>query len=103
MALAFLNDRAIIALSGAEARPFLQGLITNEIGLLSPSRSLYAALLTPQGKVLFDFFIFERGEMLLIDCLKESREALAKRLSMYRLRTKVSIELRDDLAVFADW
>ena len=103
MARALLDDRAIIALSGTEARPFLQGLITNDIGVLSPSRSLYAALLTAQGKVLFDFLIFEREGTLLVDCLKKSREALTKRLSMYRLRAKVDIEPRDDLEVVADW
>src|ERR1700679_1968116 len=52
-----LSDRAVIALEGTEARVFLQGLITNDLERLSPGQGLYAALLTPQGKILFDFLI----------------------------------------------
>ena len=103
MPRAFLEDRAVIALSGVEARPFLQGLITNDIENLSPRNSLYAALLTPQGKILFDFLIFARDETLLIDCAKSNRDALARRLSMYRLRAKVDITTPDDLLVSVAW
>ncbi len=52
-----LDDRAVIALTGPEAKPFLQGLITNDVERLAPERPLYAALLTPQGKILFDFLV----------------------------------------------
>lgn len=103
MPRAILEDRAVIALSGAEARPFLQGLITNDIENLSPEKPLYAALLTPQGKVLFDFLIFARDELLLIDCAKSSSEALSRRLSMYRLRSKVDITAPDGLSVSVAW
>jgi folate-binding protein YgfZ len=94
-----LEDRTIIAVSGADARGFLQGLITNDIEKLSPANALYAALLTPQGKILFDFLIVEGDGALLIDCAAASRDALIKRLTMYRLRAEVTIEPRDQLAV----
>jgi len=94
-----LDDRAIIAVTGPEARGFLQGLITNDIETVEPGKAIYAALLTPQGKILFDFFIAEGDGALLIDCHREARDVLIKRLSMYRLRAKVQIEARDQLAV----
>jgi folate-binding protein YgfZ len=94
-----LDDRAVIAVNGPEARSFLQGLITNDIENVAPGRAIYAALLTPQGKILFDFFIVEGDGALLIDCHRQARDALIKRLSMYRLRAKVQIEARDQLAV----
>ncbi len=96
---AWLEDRAVIALSGPDARSFLQGLITNDAEKLPA----YAALLTPQGKMLFDFLLSESGEDIIIDCLAGIRDTLAKRLSMYRLRAKVQIAARDDLAVAAAW
>ncbi|MBI1331100.1 MAG: folate-binding protein [Alphaproteobacteria bacterium] len=98
-----LEDRAIVALSGPEARSFLQGLTTNDVELLSVQKPLYAALLTPQGKILFDFFLFQQGDTVLLDAVSTQREALLKRLSLYRLRAKVDIAPRDDLAVIAGW
>jgi folate-binding protein YgfZ len=99
-----VEDRGIIALSGPDARTFLQGLITNDIDLLAPEKPIYAALLTPQGKILFDFLIVDDGAgTILLDCPAVSRDALVKRLSMYRLRSKVEITARDDLAIFASW
>ncbi len=103
MPVARLEDRAVLAISGPEARPFLQGLITNDIEAVAPGKAIYAALLTPQGKILFDFLIAEGDGALLIDCAAASRDALARRLSLYRLRAKVTIEPRDQLAVLAAW
>src|SRR5437016_14536981 len=100
---AVLSDRALIAVSGPEARTFLQGLITNDIGKLAPDVPLYAALLTPQGKILFDFLIYERDSGILLDCAGETGDAFQKRLSIYRLRAKVDIARRDDLAVAVSW
>ena len=97
--IAELTDRAVIAVSGPEARVFLQGLITNDAQ--APRPAFYAALLTPQGKILFDFLIVESDATLLLDCLREARDGLIKRLSLYKLRAKVEIMARDDLAVFA--
>ena len=95
----WLDDRALIAISGPEAREFLQGLITNDIARVTPDSLAYAALLTPQGKILFDFLVGERDGVFLLDCLAALRDALVKRLSLYRLRAKVEIAPRDDLAV----
>src|SRR5579862_943534 len=100
---AILSDRAVIAVSGPDARTFLQGLITNDIGKLAPEAPLYAALLTPQGKILFDFLLYEHEGAILLDCARVTAEVLEKRLSMYRLRAKVTITGRGDLAVIASW
>ncbi|HUO90973.1 MAG TPA: hypothetical protein VMU08_17510 [Rhizomicrobium sp.] len=103
MPIALLEDRAVVAISGPEARGFLQGLITNDVERLAPGKGIYAALLTPQGKILFDFFLVEGDGAILVDCLAARRDALIKRLSMYRLRAKVTIEPREQLAVLAEW
>jgi len=96
-------DRTVIAVEGPEARRFLQGLITNDVEKVAPDRAIYAALLTPQGKILFDFMGSEGDGALLIDCATESSEALMRRLSLYRLRSRVTIGIRDQLGVFAAW
>ena len=101
--VAHLADRAILSVSGPEARSFLQGLITNDIEAVKPGHPIYAALLTPQGKILFDFLIFEMDGALLLDVAASQREVLQKRLTLYRLRAKVDIAARDDLTVRADW
>ena len=101
MTAILLDDRSIVALSGPEARGFLQGLITNDVEKLGPGRAIYAALLTPQGKILFDFLITEGDGALLIDCARDARDALVKRLTLYRLRAKVQIEAREQLSVLA--
>jgi hypothetical protein len=103
MPIAHLEDRAVLAVAGPEARGFLQGLITNDVEQLAPGKGLYAALLTPQGKILFDFFLAEGDGAVLIDCAASARDALLKRLSMYKLRSKVTLEARDQLAVIAAW
>jgi folate-binding protein YgfZ len=96
----WLDDRAVIAVSGPEARDFLQGLITNDIMRVTPGTLGYAALLTPQGKILFDFLIGQRDDgVFLIDAPAATADALVKRLSLYRLRAKVEIAARDDLVV----
>lgn len=99
--IAELTDRAVIAVSGPEARAFLQGLVTNDVAKVAPGGARYAALLTPQGKILFDFLIAESDGTLLLDCRRETRDALIKRLSLYKLRAKVEIKARDDLGVFS--
>lgn len=97
-----LDDRAIIALSGPEARDFLQNLVTNDVMTLAPGKALYAALLSPQGKIAFDFLLTEGEGALLIDCAASSAELLLKRLRLYRLRAKVEIALRPQLGVYLD-
>lgn len=96
--IALLPSRGVLAVSGPEARAFLDNLLTNDMDLVSESHAIYSALLTPQGKLLFDFFIIEHGGAFLFDCHKAHLPALLKRLTMYRLRAKV--ELAD---VSGDW
>jgi len=103
MPIALLEDRAVIAVAGPEAREFLQGLITNDVERLQPGSGVYAALLTPQGKILFDFFLVEGDGAILIDCHAAARDALLKRLTLYKLRAKIVLEARDQLAVLAEW
>lgn len=91
-----LIDRAILRLSGEGVRDFLQGLVTNDVTGPLP---VWAGLLTPQGKALFDFIVWEDGDDLLIDCEAEQADALARRLSLYRLRRPITIARDDMLAV----
>ena len=91
-----LAERGILAISGEPARDFLQGLITNDIQKASPSRAIYAALLTPQGKFLHDFFIVEHKDRFLLDCCTERMPDLIKRLTMYRMRLKLDITDESD-------
>src|SRR3954469_11897036 len=100
---AFLDDRAVLAISGPQARDFLQGLVTNDIaGGLAPGMGLYTGLLSPQGKILFDLLVTEGDGALLLDVARDSRDALLKKLTMYRLRSKLDIEARDQLGVYVD-
>jgi hypothetical protein len=99
--IAELTDRAVIAVFGPEARGFLQGLVTNDVEKIAPARPAYAALLTPQGKILFDFLLYQGNDELLIDCQHTASAALIKRLSLYRLRAKLEITLREDLGVYS--
>lgn len=91
-----LYDRALVRLSGDDVRGFLQGLITNDS---SGDLPVWAALLTPQGKAMFDFFLWADGEDVLIDCEADVAEALIKRLTLYRLRRPITIALELSLAV----
>jgi folate-binding protein YgfZ len=90
-----LDHRAVVAVGGEERRGFLQGLVSNDINKLEPGRALYAALLTPQGKFLFDLFISERDDTLLLDTEAARAEELRKKLSMYKLRAKVTVAVTD--------
>lgn len=97
-----LPDRGVLRLGGEDARSFLQGLISNDVDRLAPDQALYAALLTPQGKYLFDFMLAGRKGEILIDAERGRLPALVQRLSLYRLRAKVTIEdVSDGLAVLA--
>jgi hypothetical protein len=98
-----LQDRSVVALSGADTRDFLQGIISNDMDRCTPGNAIYAGLLTPQGKILFDFFVVEREGAFLLDCAKDRAADLIKRLTLYRLRAKVEIAIRPDLIVAALW
>src|SRR5277367_1091775 len=103
-----LEDRALIRVSGEDATSFLQGLLTNDVERLARSEARYAALLAPQGKILFDMIVVRApgGEepSYLIDCTAAQAPDLAKRLGFYRLRAKVAVaDLSADRAVAAFW
>jgi folate-binding protein YgfZ len=98
---ALLDDRGILAVSGPDRRPFLQGLVSNDVDKVSPTASRYAALLTAQGKYLHDFMMVEAGESIWLDAEAARLGDLKRRLSMYRLRARVSLDERSDLAVAA--
>jgi folate-binding protein YgfZ len=94
-----LLDRALLRVAGEDVRPFLQGLVTNDAMALAPGQPLWAGLLTPQGKALFDFILWADGEDVLIDCEADAADELGRRLSMYRLRRKIAIAREEGLAV----
>lgn len=100
-----LHNRAIIRLSPTEdqenVRTFLQGLVTQDTNLVQENAPIWTALLSPQGKVLFEFLLWADGDDILIDCEAEAADALVKRLSLYRLRRKIAIA-RDE-SVFVGW
>ena len=96
MANTTLNDRALIRLAGEDVRGFLQGLVTNDA---SGNLPVWAALLSAQGKALFDFLIWGDGDDVLIDCEQAAAGDLAKRLTLYRLRRAITIAPEPDLAV----
>jgi tRNA-modifying protein YgfZ len=96
MANTTLNDRALIRLAGDDVRGFLQGLVTNDT---SGNLPVWAALLSAQGKALFDFLIWGDGDDVLIDCEQAAAGDLAKRLTLYRLRRAITIAPETALAV----
>jgi folate-binding protein YgfZ len=86
-----LHDRGLVSVTGPDAPKFLQDLVTADIDGLAINQAAYAGLLTPQGKILFDFFVVCEDRGYLIDCLLEQREQLIKRLMFYKLRAKLDI------------
>ncbi|MFZ5691252.1 MAG: YgfZ/GcvT domain-containing protein [Pseudomonadota bacterium] len=107
MKAALLTDRGILRVSGDPARHFLHNLVTANIETLTPGHARYAALLTPQGKIIVDFFVVEApvedGGGFFIDAPKVLVPDLAQKLNFYKLRTKVTIETLDALSVLAVW
>jgi folate-binding protein YgfZ len=98
---ALLNDRAVLAISGPDRAVFLQGLVSNDTARISNERAIYAALLTAQGKYLHDFMLVEVSDTIWLDGEAARLADLKRRLSMYRLRAKVTLDERPDLAVAA--
>ena len=104
--IAVLPDRAVVRVAGEDAEKLLQGVITNDMDLLASQPAIHAALLTPQGKILFEFFVAKAGEGRISagDRRGIRRQGLAKRLGMYKLRAKVAIEdVSDAYRVLALW
>ena len=87
-----LEKRGVVLISGEDSKDFLQNIITNDINKVSNKKSIFSALLTPQGKYLNEFFIIKNNEGYLLDCSENSAEELIKDLSKYKLRSKVEIK-----------
>lgn len=98
-ALLTLDWRAAIAVSGPDAVPFLQGLVSNDMSKVSPERAIWTAFLTPQGKFLHEFMVVQVGDRLLLDCERDRRADLVRRLKLYKLRSKVVVEESDETVV----
>lgn len=102
--VATLDSRAVLRVSGAEAGAWMQGLVTNDVEHIPPGEARYAALLTPQGKIIADFLVIPDGDGLLVDCAADQAAGLAKRLGMYTLRAQIAIaDVSGSLAVAAGW
>jgi len=96
-----LDDRGILAVAGPDRRSFLQGLVSNDVAKVAADRALYAALLTAQGRYLHDFIMIENDDAIWLDVERARLTDLRRRLSIYRLRAKVELDERADLAVAA--
>jgi folate-binding protein YgfZ len=108
MKAALLPDRGVVKVVGDDARKFLNGLITCDLAKVSPGQSAFAALLTPQGKIVVDFLVVEAppadGGGFFLDCPRALAPTLMQRLNVYKLRAKVIVEdLSDVLGVLAIW
>ncbi len=96
-----LDDRGVLAVGGSDRRAFLQGLVSNDVDKVGPAQARYSALLTAQGKYLHDFMMVELDAAILLDGEAARLADLKRRLAIYRLRAKATIEERPDFAVAA--
>jgi folate-binding protein YgfZ len=108
MKAALLPDRGVVKVAGDDARKFLNGLITSDIGKVTPAQAGFGALLTPQGKIIVDFLLEEAepadGGGFFLDCPRALSPALIQRLNFYKLRAKITVEdLSEKLGVLAIW
>ncbi|MBS0237728.1 MAG: folate-binding protein YgfZ [Proteobacteria bacterium] len=102
--IARLADRGVVSVTGRDSEKLLQGLVTNDIEGLRNGEARHAALLSPQGKILFDFFIVRHGDGYLLDVLRASAGDLAKRLAIYKLRADVIIaDVSESFLIYAAW
>ncbi len=99
-----LTTRGVIKVSGGDAKKFLQDIVTNDVTKSVDGKAVHAGLLTPQGKILFDFFLIDRGDHFLLECARDTAADLVKRLTFYKLRAAVQIEdMSGTLKVLAAW
>jgi folate-binding protein YgfZ len=108
MPASLLPHRGLIRITGADARTFLNGLVTCNVEKLNPAQAQFGALLSPQGKILIDFLLFEApheaGGGLYLSCARDSVEKLLEKLSLYKMRAAVTLEdLSDNLSIIAGW
>ncbi|MCA0433641.1 MAG: folate-binding protein [Proteobacteria bacterium] len=97
-----LRSRAVIRLAGENVLHFLHNLLTMDVDHLAPGHLAYGALLSPQGKIQHELFVHNQGDAVFIDCVAGQRDELLRKLMMYRLRAKISIEPAEGLSVVAD-
>lgn len=93
------SNRALLEISGTDSKKFLQGLVTNDVYKASKTNLIYAAMLNAQGRFLYDFFLFEKGDKLMLDCHATKRDEILKKLNFYKLRADVSLQKNDELLV----
>jgi len=104
MPIAYLPERGVVEVTGEDRTAFLQGLVTNDVAGAVPGDAVFAALLSPQGKWLAEFFILADDERLLLDCERAQAAMLAQKLSRFRLRSKVVVrDASAEFAVQAGW
>ncbi len=104
MTVVSLPDRAVLSVAGPEAEHFLQNILTVDLDGVAAGEAWPGALLSPQGKILFDFLVSRDGaDGFLVDCRADAADDLVRRLTIYRLRAKVTIEKRDQWLVAASW
>ncbi len=105
MPVAYLADRGVVRVAGEEAKTFLDGLLTCDLDRVAPGRPRFGALLSPQGKILFDFIVFAAADGAFhLDCARAQAPDLAKRLGFYKLRARVAVEdLSGTTGVLAGW
>jgi folate-binding protein YgfZ len=96
-----LSQRGLLTVAGEDRRAFLQGLISNDINKVDGTRAIYSGFLTAQGRYLHDFFVAEIGDLFYLDCERERLDDLRRRLSLYKLRAKVTLAAAADMAVVA--
>jgi hypothetical protein len=102
--IALLADRGVISVEGPDAGKFLQGLVTNDVAKLQSEPAMHTGLLSPQGKILFEFFVVKKGDKFLIDVARDRVADLIKRLTLYKLRAAVTfVDISKDVSVYADF
>ena len=102
--IALLDDRGVVSVTGEDAGKFLDSIITNDMELLETQGAIFAGLLTPQGKILFDFFVVKTANGFLLDVARDQVAAFVKRLTMYKLRAKIAIvDVTADFVAMVLW
>ncbi|WP_072385445.1 folate-binding protein YgfZ [Hyphomicrobium sp. CS1BSMeth3] len=102
--VALLPDRGVVSLSGTDAADFLDNIVTNDLSGIRVGEARFAGLLTPQGKILFEFFALRTEEGFLLDTRADRAADLLKRLTMYKLRAKITLaDVSPDYGVAAAW
>ena len=102
--IAELTTRSVIKVSGGDAKKLLQDIVTNDVNKAVDGKAVHAGLLTPQGKILFDFFLLDRGTHFLLECARDTISDLIKRLTFYKLRAAVDfVDLSGTHKVWAVW